>query len=55
MSSPIRLLIAPPGRGETMENLGALLVVIQRLKHRLELPDDFFGAVYQVQFVSRSM
>ena len=40
---------------ETAENLGALLVAIESLEYRLELPNDFFGSIYQIQFFSRGM
>ena len=43
------------GGCETVENLGALRIVIQRLEDRLELPDDLFGSIHQVQFFSGSM
>jgi hypothetical protein len=43
------------GGSETAENLGALLVAIESLEYRLELPNDFFGSIYQIQFFSRSM
>jgi hypothetical protein len=35
------------GSGEAVKNLGALLVAVQSLEHRLELPDDFLGSIYQ--------
>jgi hypothetical protein len=38
------------GGSETAENPGALLVAIQSLECRLELPDDFLGAIYQINF-----
>jgi hypothetical protein len=30
-----------------------LLIAIQSLKNRLELPDDFLGSVHQIQFFSK--
>jgi hypothetical protein len=37
-------------RSETAKDLGALFIAIQALEYRFELSDDFFGAVYQIQF-----
>jgi hypothetical protein len=34
---------------------GIEYVVIQSLEHQLKLPDDFFGAIYKIQFFSRGM
>ena len=45
----------PTGGSETAKDLGALFVAIQGFEYRLELTDDFFGSVYQVQFFSRSV
>jgi hypothetical protein len=41
--------------GETAKHFGTLLVTIEPLEYRLELADDFLGAVNQIQFFSRSM
>jgi hypothetical protein len=43
------------GGGETVKNLGALLIFIQPFKNGLELPYDFLGAVDEIQFFSRNM
>jgi len=40
---------------ETPKNLGALLIAVQALLYRLELPDDFLGPINQIQFFSRRM
>ena len=34
---------------------GIEYVAIQSLEHRLKLPDDFFAAIYTIQFFSRRM
>ena len=43
------------GSSETPENFRALLVVIQSFKNRLELSDEFFGSIHQIQLFSRSV
>ena len=43
------------GSSEAPENFGALLVVVQSLKNRLELTDDFLGSIHQVQLFSRGV
>jgi len=39
------------GGGEALQHFRALFVLIESAKHRFELADDFFGAVYQVRFL----
>ena len=41
------------GSSETPKNFRALLVGIQSLENGFELPDDFLGAIHQVQLFSR--
>jgi len=41
--------------GEALEYVSTRLILIQSAQHALKLADNFLGAVYQVQFFSRSM
>jgi hypothetical protein len=40
----------PASGGEALENLSAILIVVQGAEDALELSDDFLGAVDEVQF-----
>ena len=41
--------------GQALEGVRARLIVVQSTKNTFELPDDFLGAVDQVQFFARSV
>jgi len=41
--------------GKALEGVRAGLIVVQRAKNAFELPDDFLGAVDQVQFFARGV
>jgi hypothetical protein len=43
------------GSSEAPKNLRALLIVIQSFKNRLELSDNFFGSIHQIQLFSRGV
>jgi hypothetical protein len=45
----------PAGSSKTPKNFRALFVIIQSFKDRLELSDDFFGSIHQIQLFSRGM
>ena len=38
--------------GKALEDVGAGLVLIQSAKNAIELPDNFLGAVYEIEFFS---
>ena len=40
----------PAGGGQALQHFRALFVIIQGPENSLELADDFFGAVYQINF-----
>jgi hypothetical protein len=40
------------GSREPLQDVGALFVIVQRSQNGLQLPDDLFGPVDQVQFFS---
>jgi hypothetical protein len=41
--------------GEALEGVGARLIFMKRAKNAFELPDDFLGAIDEIEFFSRSM
>jgi hypothetical protein len=43
------------GGSEALEGVGAGLILMERAKNAFELPDDFLGAIDQIQLFSRSM
>jgi hypothetical protein len=38
--------------GEALENVGARLVLIESAENAFELPGNFLGAIYEIQFFS---
>ncbi len=45
----------PASGGQALQHFRALLVIIQSPENSLELADDFFGAVYQINFFRGAM
>jgi len=43
------------GGRQSLQDVGALLIVIERAQDGFQLPDDFFGAIDEVQFFPCSM